>query len=227
MEERKNPAPQPQEGRRLTPGQGLSRGGRIAIAVTAAAVALLAAGYLGLCAYASGDRALPNTTLAGVELGGLSRAQAEEKLSQDVGQEFETLEVPIRVGEETVVFSAREAGAKAVWDSEELVRAGKGSFFTSGWNYLAGLLGRENPVGDGIELGNEDYVARTLERVAAAVDQPVEQSRWELDQETGTLTLYRGRTGQSVDREQVLDGVRAALADRGGQVEARIARTAP
>ena len=130
-----------QPGRRLEAKEkkGLGPKGKATIACVAV-VCALAAGYLGLCGLASGDKALPGTYMGGVDLGGMTAAQAEAALAQVATDRYEALEVPIQVGDKTVSFSAKKAGVHVLDGGQTAVRAGKESFLAGGWNYLTGLL---------------------------------------------------------------------------------------
>lgn len=210
--------------------KGLSRKGRVAVAVAAAVVAVALGGYLGLCAAAGGDKALPGTRVGGTDVGGMTREQVDSALAQLSVERFENLVIPIQVGERTVSFSAREAGVHVVGDAAQIVSAGKESFLGRGWNYLAGLFGVENPASFSVQVDDAGYLEDVLAQAAQAVEQPVEQFRWELeeDEETARLILHRGRTGQSVEQE----ALRQALMDALGRgdaapIQAQIATTAP
>lgn len=218
-----------QEGRRLAPGQGLSRGAKIAIITVAAVVAALLGGYLGLCAYAAGDRVIPGTHMGDVDLSGMTLAQAEERMKSAAEGWYDEMEVPIQVGERTIPFSAKKAGAVVIGGADTAIQEGKGSFLAVGWNYLRGVFGHKTQVNWTVGLENEHYVSDILSQVSAAVDQPVEETAWSVEEteETAQLVLTRGRTGQAVDQKAVYDALVAALSNHGGQVTAQIAVTAP
>ena len=64
-------------GKRVMPGSRK----KIGLIAAGIVVGVLAAAYLGLCAFANGDKLWPNTSVMGVDLSGLTAAQAEEKLA--------------------------------------------------------------------------------------------------------------------------------------------------
>lgn len=233
MEEKEPVVEQTQEtarkGRRLASGNGLSRKGKIAVASVAAALAVVMGGYLGLCAYASGDRVMPGTVVGDVDLSGLTQSQVEEKISGDAQALFDAKEVPIHVGDHTVTFQARQAGVRMEDVGESAVSAGKEHFLTSGWNYLAGLMGRKTYLTYGVSMDDPDYVADILGQVSAAVDQPMEETVWSVEEteDSAELVLTRGRTGQGVDRQAVYEALLAALSTQDGEVDAQVAVTAP
>ena len=78
MEEKKS-------GKRLAKSDGGTRKSRRGLIAAGVLVAVVAAGYLGLCTWvgASGTT-LPGTTAGGVDLGGLTRDQVERRLEEDL-----------------------------------------------------------------------------------------------------------------------------------------------
>ncbi len=219
---------QGQEGRRLKRGKG--RGGKIAGAAAALALVALAAGYLGLCAYANGPRVLPGVRAGGVDLGGLTLAQAEERLAAASKDLYDNLTIPLQVGDKTVTFRAKEAGVRTVGAAEQAFQAGRQPFAAAGWNYLIGLLGKETEVKCDITVDQPAYVAQTLRDVSEAVAQPVEDPHWDLEEtdDTAQLVLHRGRSGQSVDEQAVYEALMSALG-RGDSapIQVEVATTAP
>ena len=72
----------PRGGKRAAGGAG--GGAKVAVGALAALVLLGAGGYLGLCAYASGsDTIYPGVRANGVDLGGMTEAQAEAYIRQE------------------------------------------------------------------------------------------------------------------------------------------------
>lgn len=214
----------PEQGRRLAEKKGMSKGGKIAIIAVCVAAALLVGGYLGLCAYASGDRVIPGTYMGQVDLSGLTVEEAAQKLEEEARDRYETVELPIYVGDKTVMFSAKEAGVTVEGDGQAAVQAGKGSFFAGGWNYLAGLLGKETQLHCQVVVPQSDYLERFHRDVSMATDRPVENDSWEIaeTEDSAELVLHRGRTGQSVDQAQLLADITKALEEGQSAVTARV-----
>ncbi len=191
------------------------KGAKIAVAGVLAAVLALGGGYLGVCAVAGGDRVMPGVRLGGVDLGGMTETQAQAAMEQASQDRYETLEIPLQVGGQTVVFSAKDAQAHVSGGVDEALTAGKDSFLTRGWHYLAGVLGHKTDLGFEVSVDNAGYVDQVLDQVTEAVGQPVEQPHWEIqeDDDSAQLVLYKGKTGQTVDE----DALREALMDALGQ----------
>ena len=91
MEEKKS-------GKRLAKPEAGAKKSRRGFIAAAVLVAVLAAGYLGLCTWvgASGTT-LPGITAAGVELGGLTRDQVEDRLEAELDQGYAQKTVELRI----------------------------------------------------------------------------------------------------------------------------------
>lgn len=148
----------PREGRRLDPNH---KGGKwkLPALIAAIVVAVLLAAYLGLCAYAGGERILPGVSVGAVDVGGMSAQEARSALENAARAEYGALVIPLRVGEHTVEFSAEEA--KVSLDVPTAVTAaqgaGKEQFFARGWNLLAGLCGTKRQVEGAVVVGDRGY----------------------------------------------------------------------
>lgn len=208
-----SPEPSPSgEGRRLVvePGKG-----KKAAVIAGGVVAVLLAGYVGLCGYACGERILPGVSAGGVDLSGSTIQSARDKLLTFAADHYDALEIPLAIGDKTVTLSAREAGATL--DVEATLslaqQTGKDHFLTGGANFLSGLV-KDRPLEGITALSNEAYVEEVLCQVAEAVSQPMTESSWELCEtdEEAKLVLTHGTTGQSVDlavlRQQVISALR-------------------
>lgn len=217
------------EGKRVAAKNGLSRRTKIIIASICGGVALLIGAYLALCGLArAGGRMLPGVELAGVELGRKTPEEARQLLSA-AQERYQDLELPVTVAGKTVLLSGREAEVRL--DVDAAVAAGeeysRGSFITAGGRYLKGLFGAAE-LSSPIEIGNPDYVERTLLQAVRAAALNMEENQWSVDEDTCELVLYRGRTGQRVDMEDLRRRVKEAL-ERGDTtpVEAVVAEAAP
>ena len=64
------------EGKRVAAPDGKSGGKKVPIIILCVVLAVLAGGYLGLCAWAGGSAFWPNTSVAGVDVSGQTPGQA-------------------------------------------------------------------------------------------------------------------------------------------------------
>lgn len=217
------------EGKRVEAKNGLSRRAKILIASICGGVVLLLGAYLALCGWAgAGGRMLPGVELAGVDLGRKTPQEARELLTA-AQDRYQDLELPITIAGKTTLLSGREAEVRlnvdaAVAAGEEYSR---GSFITAGGRYLKGLFGAAE-LDSPIEIGNPDYVERTLAQAVRAAALNTEENRWSVDEDTQELVVYRGRTGRRVDMDDLRRRITSAL-ERGdvAPIEAVVAEAAP
>ena len=86
-----------QEGKRVLP-DAKRRGPRIALIVIIVIIAVLAAGYLSLCAMAGSGKLLPNTRVLGVSVGSMSQEQAVQTVTQELDTRLAELSVEFTSG---------------------------------------------------------------------------------------------------------------------------------
>ncbi len=203
-------------GKRVLPSKGPSLGGKIGIAVVATLLALVIGGYFGLCAYVgSSSVILPNTTAAGVPLGGLSRDQARAKLSRETAARFakQSISFSYPGGTAEVNGSSVEIDAEAV--TQAAYRLGReNGFLGGGAAYLVAVFGGtdvEAPVrfSQAGEQGVDDMVANIEDHLT----QGVEQTTYKLEE--NTLTLVKGVSGMSVDIQRIKTDILQAVASGG------------
>jgi vancomycin resistance protein YoaR len=179
---------------------------RPAALVPAVAVGVLAAAYGADLLLSSGE--MPrNTVVAGVEIGGLSRAGAATALEQDLA--------PRVAADHTVVADDVEATlspatAGIALDVEGTVDAAAEQPLNP-WTRLTSLF-EDRPVEPEI-TGDETALAAQLETVAAQVDRaPVDAT---IALEGTTPTLVEPVDGRTLDREGAAQAVTDALASGG------------
>ena len=183
------------EGKRVDTSGNKPGKKKVILIVIAAVVVLLAAGYLGLCAWAGSGTFWPNTTIAGVNVGGQTREQAVDALEQGMAEalsgrsveftcEGRTYTVP---GTSFTVYT-EDAVSTAAADQS-------GSFLLRGGQYLAALTsGSRYPVSVGLN-GTPKEVEQAMEECA---DQET-QTTWTF--ENNELVFHKGITGRTIDTE--------------------------
>lgn len=194
MEEKKS-------GKRLAKSDGEVRKSRRGLIAAGVLVAVVAAGYLGLCTWvgASGTT-LPGTTAGGVDLGGLTRDQVERRLEEDLkarytGKEI-TLEVEGTNQSYTVSGSVLDVDTSAVTDAA--CGLSQGNFLSRGWRFLQAMLG-----GNDIEVPlsytqeGEAQVDGLLTRIESELGGGVQETTWEVQGEE--LIFHMGTPGRAFD----------------------------
>lgn len=222
------------EGQRV---QKMPGGTKKALIIAGAAAGLLLAAYLGLCAWVgSRDTIFPNVSVAGVDVSGLTAAQAQEKLEQAMAEHGEEIAVTLRRGGWSAPLTAAELDFSWDFAAQLAQRADRSSFFTQGGWYLARLLGMRREIGVP-RSGENPALERLLDQADREAGGGVVQASYEVD--GGRLSMTKGVTGVAVQREQaraqVLDAMEGGfyrqLAGRdigpGGTVELPVAQTPP
>ena len=184
-----------------------------AVWVPAAILAVLLAAYLGLCGWVSAsDTILPNVTAAGLDLSGMTQAEAEQAIN-------ENLSVAQQAGSSCDGYIGTLDGSSFQVDAASLAQAslsvGRGSFFTGGAQYLRHLFGAAQDLGaDQVQLteAGRTELERQLQAADSALGSGGSEDGYTADLEAGTLTLVKGHTHRSVDRQGAEEAVKSAYA---------------
>ncbi len=194
MEEKKS-------GKRLAKPDGEAKKSRRGLIAAGILVAVLAAGYLGLCTWvgASGTT-LPGTTAGGVELGGLTRDQVERRLDEELKQSYTGKEITLQVDgtsqSYTVSGSVLDVDTSAVTDAA--CGLSQGNFFSRGWRLIQSLLG-----GNDIEVPlsytqeGEAQVDALLTQIESELGGGVQETTWEVQGDQ--LVFHIGTPGRAFD----------------------------
>lgn len=181
------------------------KGGGLAVLLTV--VLLLGALFAGFCAYtASLDTILPGVTVSGtIDLGGLTKAQAREKLEQE-------LPALLRASRRTLTLDGEELGS---WTMEELgFSADSAALADAAWNTgrEGGFMGNALAYLKALTGGGADLLAETswdsapaqaiVERLAEKVDRPGADAFYELTEQG--LFVTKETDGLALDQGQAL-----------------------
>ena len=213
-------------------GKRLSGGaGKKPLIIIGILVAVLAAAYLGLCAYAASlDVFFPNTTINGVDVAGMTVQQAGEELGSTLPQrtmafylpltdksgdgvtapEGETLYDP----EPAATVSCESLGitqdvdytayAQSVYDRSQ----GQSGFFQGGWSFLAHLFHSQGAKGVYLEP-DETVFRQKLSELAQTFSRPAQDASYEVGQDSMTVT--RELDGLAVTEANLEQPIRDAL----------------
>jgi lipoprotein-anchoring transpeptidase ErfK/SrfK len=143
--------------------------------IVAGAVLLLAAagvGFLGWNARAASDRIPKGVTIAGVDVGGKSAAEARRLLEQRVGAPAQR-PVQVKVDGRTVELDAAKARVAISFDGaiqRAMARGEDGNFLTRGWRELTGGSVEGNET---VSVAIDDKAVKAfVDRIATSVDRP-------------------------------------------------------
>lgn len=183
---------------------------RIVIALSGVLVVILLLGGTVLVADAAGEKKIPKgVTIGGVDVGGLTGAQARERVNRELLGEMSR---PIRVvhGDRTWTLTPAAAKVQVHFDDsidEALQLAESGNAFSRVYRRLTGQETERDL--DTRATYSKAGVTRLLDRVQKGVKRDPRDATVEL--EGATLDLTPGRSGLRLDRDRVASRVRKAL----------------
>ena len=213
-------------------GKRLSGGaGKKPLIIIGILVAVLAAAYLGLCAYAASlDVFFPNTTINGVDVAGMTVQQAGEELGSTLPQRTMSFYLPLtdKSGdgvtapegetlydpEPAATVSCESLGitqdldytayAQSVYDRSQ----GQSGFFQGGWSFLAHLFHSQGAKGVYLEP-DETVFRQKLSELAQTFSRPAQDTSYEVGQDS--LTVTRELDGLAVTEADLEQPIREAL----------------
>ena len=173
-------------------------------------VAVLAAAYVGLCAYAGSlDTFYPNRHINGINVGGLTVNDAQEKLETELlAQEIEitnnTLDTQLTITVADLGYTAEDFEGDAAFWMETTQQTE--SFLSRGWNYLAHLTG-QSPGGANWPEMNQSALTETAAFLSEFFSlTPIDTSYTLTD---STIEITCAKDGRTVSE----DAFRTALED--------------
>ena len=187
--------------------QGRAKNKKIWMISGAAAAAVLG-GYLGLCAWVSGsDRILPNVSVAGLDVSGMTAAEAETALSGAMAEHGSQIIGAVSYEDQLWSITAEEMGYGWRFAAESAGVVGRENFLTGGVVYLTQLLGQEHQIS--APRWDCTVLDDLVDLVEAETGGSVTEAAYQLDGEA--LVMTKGRTGQAIDRSQVQDSLWSAV----------------
>lgn len=185
------------DGQRVAKKEG--GGGKLPWIITGTVVGVLAAAYIGTCAWAAGrSTILPNVTVSGIDVSNMTVEQAKNAIESTVEQKGRDLSFILRYEdiEERLTLDqlAVDAGQSAqnAWD------IGRGNFFTGGPQLVGHMLGMSSEVP--VVLPEDDpAVTRLLDRMKERIDAATEDHGYQV--EGDRLVMTKGAPVITIDWE--------------------------
>ena len=196
------------EGQRVAKSEG---GGKLPLIITGAVVGVLAAAYLGVCAWASSQEAiLPNVSVAGIDVSRLTMEQARDTVEAAAGQAGRDITVTLDYEGLERSFSAGEAVVDAARSAQEAWNVGHENFLTGGPQLLSHFLGASSQIPLALAEENSalDSFVADMERAVAGA---AEDSGYRV--EDGNLVMTKGAPVSVINWDQVLGDTRQSLQD--------------
>lgn len=204
-------------GKRLADAGGPSKKGKMGIMLVGTLVALLAGSYLGLCAYVgTSGTILPNTTVRGVEMGGMTSAQAADALTAKVAAQYAAGAVTVAYQQaDGKQMNVQVPGSVVGVDVQDAVEAAlhvgrENGFFAQGMHLLKNLAAGSD-VEAPLRFTNFAEIDALLAAVAQELDRPMTETTWV--QTAEALVFQKGQSGLTLDTQsaqaQILEAFEA------------------
>ena len=209
------------EGSRVAKKEG---GSKLPWIIAGSVAGVLAAAYLGLCAFAMNRNAvLPNVSVSGIDVSNMTVEQAENTVRASVDQRAGDIKL-------TLVYEDLEESLEAsqmMFPGGNGVQAfslGRGRFLDSGWQLASHALGRSSRIP--LDLDENDPALKDLmERMERTVEEATEDHGYQV--EGDRLVMTKGAPVVTVDWNAVKDNALSALQEAfeeagSGPVEKRV-----
>ena len=177
--------------------------------IAVGAVLLLAAVYLGLCIYVqTADRILPNTRAAGLDVSGMTEAEAADALRRMAEEESGSLTVELTCRDWRGQLPASRL--EPDWDAaaESAFDADRTSFLTLGAQFLRRLAGKWADVGLPVPADQPALVSQ-LDECARTLERPLSQPSWKVEEDR--LILTKGTSALSLETSDAAEKILAAF----------------
>ncbi len=193
---------------RVTEQRGREKpGGRVVVLLLLGLV-VLAAGAYAAAYLAAGDRVPRGTTVAGVEIGGMTPDEAIEELETELADRA-TEPIQVAVDGEVVPLRPAAAGLRVDYPASVAAAGGGESWEPARlWDYYTG--GDELPAALDVD---EDAMAEALDELAAQVGTPPRDGS--VDFQGSRVVVEDSRTGEALDTEAARDEIESSYLSDG------------
>ena len=176
-------------------------GSKLPWIITGAVVGVLAAAYLGTCAWAAGRSTIPpNVSVAGIDVSNMTVDQAKDVIVDRVEQQGKDISLTLAyedLEEGLDVHQVMVDADQSSWDAWEI---GHGSFFAAGPQLVGHMLGMSSQV-PLVLPENEPAQAALMSRMEQAVNEATRDHGYEVTQTE--LVMTKGAPVTTVDWENV------------------------
>ena len=181
-------------------------GSKKGLVIAGIVIGVLAAAYLGLCAWVGmSDKIMPNVTIAGLDVSGITAEQAQNLVDEAVHQYSSRATVTLTYRDWSGDLKGSDYQITGNCAGEAAWNVGREHFLTRGFAYMRHLLGGSTQVGR--ENWNvtvdaaQPALDAMLDEAERQVGGGVVQMSYEVDGEN--LVVTKGITGAAFDRERV------------------------
>ena len=132
------------DGQRVAKNEG---GKKLPWIIAGAVVGVLAAGYIGACAWAAGrDTILPNVSVAGIDVSNMTVEQAENAIEDRIEQRGCNVSFALKYEDIEESLTADQLAIDTAQSAQDAWDIGHGNFFTGGTRLVGHMLGMSGEV---------------------------------------------------------------------------------
>lgn len=209
---------------------GLSKGKKMALAVSGGITALIVLVYLGLCIFVSASHGmLPGVWASQVDLGGMTREEAAVAMDTWVEQAYADAQYDLRCVDTVAHLNGNLAALDSAAVAEDAYMVGRSEpFLKRGAVILSHIFGGKTQVDCPVELNDfgKEQLERALLELGKAENAALVETVWTVKGDK--LTVVRGVTGVQVDREQAMQALLEAMQQPGNrEIEICVIKTEP
>ena len=174
-------------------------GSKLPWIITGGVVGVLAAAYIGTCAWASGRSTIfPNVAIAGVDVSNMTVEQAQSAVQAALDQQSQDISLSLIYEDLEEQLDVSKLAADTARSAQDAWNVGHDNFFTSGPKLLGHMLGTSAQV-PLILPENEPAQAELLARMEQAVNEATRDHGYEVTQTE--LVMTKGAPVTTVDWE--------------------------
>lgn len=173
------------DGQRVDKSAG---GGKLPWIITGTVVGLLAAAYLGTCAWAAGrDTILPNVSVAGIDVSGMTSEQARATVEDTVARQGKDISLSLTYEDLEEELDVSKLAVDAARSAQEAWNVGHDNFLTGGPRLVGHMLGMSSQLP--LALPEEEPAqAELMERMEQAVSAAVEDHGYQVEGDQLVMT---------------------------------------
>ena len=196
------------EGQRVDKSKG---GSKLPLIISGAVVGVLAAAYLGVCAWASGrDVILPNVSVAGIDVSNLTVEQAKATIESTVAQQGKHITLSLTYNDLAESLNASEVAVDAAQSAQNAWNAGHGTFLTAGPQLLSHMMGASSQLPIALPE-NEPAQAELINRMERTVSNAMADHGYQV--EGDKLVMTKGAPITTINWENVKAEMAETLQD--------------
>lgn len=178
--------------------------------IAAILAAVLAAAYMGACAWVDPTAALPKTSVNGSDVSGMNASSISKVVADDFKKNYAEKALTVTVdGEDYTVPMGDSLALNADAVAKDVLAPSSGSFFSRGWYLLRNVV-TGSKVTAVPSITNQEALSEAIQGSGLNDINTTTQTTYELTEDALVFTM--GKVGHSVDTKALNEALTAAVA---------------